>query len=91
MTDFLCYSQSKEECEYLISLAKPHMKKSTVVDSSTGGSKDSRSEHFLNSNFRDVTQPLILILQAVYTGCGQVQECFLEEGRTKLFVQSRKG
>ncbi|KAF0930716.1 hypothetical protein E2562_034911 [Oryza meyeriana var. granulata] len=33
---------SKEECEYLISLAKPHMKKSTVVDSSTGGSKDSR-------------------------------------------------
>jgi hypothetical protein len=35
-------SQSKEECEYLISLAKPHMKKSTVVDASTGGSKDSR-------------------------------------------------
>uniref|UniRef100_A0A0D3HF84 procollagen-proline 4-dioxygenase n=1 Tax=Oryza barthii TaxID=65489 RepID=A0A0D3HF84_9ORYZ len=33
---------SKEECEYLISLAKPHMKKSTVVDASTGGSKDSR-------------------------------------------------
>ncbi|KAL6641256.1 hypothetical protein ACP70R_019437 [Stipagrostis hirtigluma subsp. patula] len=33
---------SKEECEYLISLAKPHMKKSTVVDSATGGSKDSR-------------------------------------------------
>ncbi|KAH9604564.1 hypothetical protein KSS87_017361 [Heliosperma pusillum] len=33
---------SKEECEYLISLAKPHMKKSTVVDSKTGKSKDSR-------------------------------------------------
>ncbi|KAF6983645.1 hypothetical protein CFC21_001793 [Triticum aestivum] len=33
---------SKEECQYLISLAKPHMKKSTVVDSATGGSKDSR-------------------------------------------------
>ncbi|KAM0844400.1 hypothetical protein ACQ4PT_057076 [Festuca glaucescens] len=33
---------SKEECEHLISLAKPHMKKSTVVDSATGGSKDSR-------------------------------------------------
>ncbi|PAN46657.1 hypothetical protein PAHAL_9G202200 [Panicum hallii] len=33
---------SKEECDYLISLAKPHMKKSTVVDSATGGSKDSR-------------------------------------------------
>ncbi|XP_062163461.1 probable prolyl 4-hydroxylase 3 isoform X2 [Alnus glutinosa] len=33
---------SKEECEYLISLAKPHMKKSTVVDSITGQSKDSR-------------------------------------------------
>uniref|UniRef100_J3N3S1 procollagen-proline 4-dioxygenase n=1 Tax=Oryza brachyantha TaxID=4533 RepID=J3N3S1_ORYBR len=33
---------SKEECEYLISLARPLMKKSTVVDTSTGGSKDSR-------------------------------------------------
>ncbi|CAN1315190.1 Probable prolyl 4-hydroxylase 3 [Linum perenne] len=33
---------SKEECEYLISLAKPHMTKSTVVDSETGKSKDSR-------------------------------------------------
>ncbi|KAF7829529.1 putative prolyl 4-hydroxylase 3 [Senna tora] len=33
---------SKEECEYLISLAKPFMTKSTVVDSKTGQSKDSR-------------------------------------------------
>ncbi|KAL6345251.1 hypothetical protein AAG906_015734 [Vitis piasezkii] len=33
---------SKDECEYLIKLAKPHMQKSTVVDSSTGKSKDSR-------------------------------------------------
>ncbi|KAG5246535.1 oxidoreductase family protein [Salix suchowensis] len=33
---------SKEECEYLINLAKPHMLKSTVVDSKTGQSKDSR-------------------------------------------------
>eukprot|EP00262_Sarcandra_glabra_P008925 TRINITY_DN22876_c0_g1_i1.p1 TRINITY_DN22876_c0_g1~~TRINITY_DN22876_c0_g1_i1.p1 ORF type:complete len:289 (+),score=43.68 TRINITY_DN22876_c0_g1_i1:156-1022(+) len=33
---------SKDECEYLISLAKPHMEKSTVVDSATGQSKDSR-------------------------------------------------
>ncbi|KAK3008520.1 hypothetical protein RJ639_013228 [Escallonia herrerae] len=33
---------SKEECEYLINLAKPHMVKSTVVDSKTGQSKDSR-------------------------------------------------
>ncbi|GLU04625.1 hypothetical protein SLE2022_217630 [Rubroshorea leprosula] len=33
---------SKEECEYLISLARPHMVKSTVVDSETGRSKDSR-------------------------------------------------
>ncbi|KAF7139181.1 hypothetical protein RHSIM_Rhsim07G0248700 [Rhododendron simsii] len=33
---------SKEECEYLIKLAKPHMAKSTVVDSKTGQSKDSR-------------------------------------------------
>uniref|UniRef100_A0A5B7AKR6 procollagen-proline 4-dioxygenase n=2 Tax=Davidia involucrata TaxID=16924 RepID=A0A5B7AKR6_DAVIN len=33
---------SKEECMHLISLAKPHMVKSTVVDSKTGQSKDSR-------------------------------------------------
>ncbi|KAD7477101.1 hypothetical protein E3N88_00237 [Mikania micrantha] len=33
---------SKEECDYLINLAKPHMAKSTVVDSKTGQSKDSR-------------------------------------------------
>lgn len=35
-------AQSKEECEYLINLATPHMRKSTVVDSDTGKSKDSR-------------------------------------------------
>ncbi|XP_042474800.1 probable prolyl 4-hydroxylase 3 [Zingiber officinale] len=33
---------SQKECEYLIELAKPHMQKSTVVDSATGRSKDSR-------------------------------------------------
>ncbi|PKI45624.1 hypothetical protein CRG98_033940 [Punica granatum] len=32
---------SKEECEYLISLAKPHLAKSTVVDDKSGGSVDS--------------------------------------------------
>ncbi|XP_073012399.1 probable prolyl 4-hydroxylase 3 [Typha latifolia] len=32
---------SKEECEYLIASATPRMMKSTVVDSSTGKSKDS--------------------------------------------------
>ncbi|KAF3679316.1 putative prolyl 4-hydroxylase 7 [Capsicum annuum] len=38
----LFFGQSKEECEYLINLGKPHMKKSTVVDSATGKSTDSR-------------------------------------------------
>ncbi|KAJ7953174.1 Prolyl 4-hydroxylase alpha-like protein [Quillaja saponaria] len=33
---------TKEECEYLVTMAKPHMQKSTVVDSETGKSKDSR-------------------------------------------------
>ncbi|KAG9136956.1 hypothetical protein Leryth_013805 [Lithospermum erythrorhizon] len=33
---------AKEECEYLINLAKPNMQKSTVVDTATGKSKDSR-------------------------------------------------
>lgn len=40
------FLQSKEECEYLINLAKPHMQKSTVVDSATGQSKDSRHVFF---------------------------------------------
>ncbi|KAJ0241924.1 Prolyl 4-hydroxylase 5 [Hirschfeldia incana] len=33
---------TNEECEHLISLAKPNMVKSAVVDEKTGGSKDSR-------------------------------------------------
>ncbi|XP_031262683.1 probable prolyl 4-hydroxylase 10 [Pistacia vera] len=33
---------TEEECKYLINLAKPHMQKSTVVDSATGKSTDSR-------------------------------------------------
>ncbi|MED6111810.1 hypothetical protein PIB30_055731 [Stylosanthes scabra] len=33
---------TKAECEYLISIAKPNMHKSSVVDSTTGKSKDSR-------------------------------------------------
>ncbi|CAL0326982.1 unnamed protein product [Lupinus luteus] len=33
---------SKEECEHLINLAKPHMVKSSVVDSKTGKSMESR-------------------------------------------------
>ncbi|KAL7155547.1 hypothetical protein ABFS83_03G082200 [Erythranthe nasuta] len=33
---------SKEECEHLINLAKPHMVKSSVVDTETGKSIDSR-------------------------------------------------
>ncbi|XP_010539831.1 PREDICTED: probable prolyl 4-hydroxylase 3 isoform X2 [Tarenaya hassleriana] len=39
---FINVDQSKEECEYLIDLAKPRMVKSSVVDSKTGKSKDSR-------------------------------------------------
>lgn len=42
---FPILEQSKEECEYLIELAKPHMQKSSVVDSETGKSKDSRFAH----------------------------------------------
>uniref|UniRef100_A0A7N0UIB2 procollagen-proline 4-dioxygenase n=1 Tax=Kalanchoe fedtschenkoi TaxID=63787 RepID=A0A7N0UIB2_KALFE len=42
---------SKEECEYLIELAKPHMEKSTVVDSATGKSKDSRSVIWCDASY----------------------------------------
>ncbi|CAN8257757.1 unnamed protein product [Cochlearia groenlandica] len=40
---------TNEECEHLISLAKPSMVKSTVVDEKTGGSKDSRFVSYLLS------------------------------------------
>ncbi|KAB5547930.1 hypothetical protein DKX38_011336 [Salix brachista] len=36
------FGQTQVECDYLINLAKPHMQKSMVVDSSSGKSKDSR-------------------------------------------------
>lgn len=51
---------SKDECEYLINLGKPHMKKSTVVDSATGKSTDSRvrtsSGTFLNRGRDKIVQ-----------------------------------
>ncbi|GLU19718.1 hypothetical protein SLE2022_359520 [Rubroshorea leprosula] len=37
---------SKQECEHLINLAKPHMQKSVVVDSKTGMGKESRCKIF---------------------------------------------
>ncbi|KAH6799888.1 2-oxoglutarate and oxygenase superfamily protein [Perilla frutescens var. hirtella] len=43
---------SKEECEYLINLATPYMVKSTVVDSKTGKSKDSRVRTSYGTFFR---------------------------------------
>lgn len=43
---------AKDECEYLINTARPHMERSFVVDSETGKSMESRvrtsSGHFLN-------------------------------------------
>ncbi|KAA3466476.1 callose synthase 9 [Gossypium australe] len=49
LTNLVVIMMSKEECEYLIKIAKPFMKKSSVVDSKIGKSKDSRvrtsSEH----------------------------------------------
>ena len=44
------FEQSKEEREYLITLAKPHMVKSTVVDAETGRSTESRYA-FFNTRF----------------------------------------
>ncbi|KAL5200781.1 hypothetical protein ABZP36_021984 [Zizania latifolia] len=44
-------AELKEECEYLVSLAKPHIKRSTVVDSSTRGSKDSSISQLVFQRF----------------------------------------
>ena len=43
LADMNDFGQSKEECLYLIGLAKPYMEKSTVVDIKTGKNIDSRS------------------------------------------------
>ncbi|CAL4906277.1 unnamed protein product [Urochloa decumbens] len=43
---------SKEECEHLISHAKPHLTKSRVVDTVTGGSKESSSRTSSGMFFR---------------------------------------
>ncbi|XP_066341473.1 uncharacterized protein [Miscanthus floridulus] len=37
------------------------------------------------------TKSISFCLMALYEGCSQVQECFLEMDRIKVFVQSRKG
>lgn len=61
------------------------MRKSTVVDSSTGGSKDSRFEHLPKFQFRDVTSSVMLILLhghicRVRTSSGM----FLRRGQDKI-------
>ncbi|VVB10115.1 unnamed protein product [Arabis nemorensis] len=53
---------TNEECEHLISLAKPSMVKSMVVDEKTGGSKDSRvrtsSGTFLRRGHDEIVQEI---------------------------------
>ncbi|KAG0521065.1 hypothetical protein BDA96_08G129000 [Sorghum bicolor] len=50
---------SKEECDHLISLAKPHMTRSTVVDPRTGERKESRGHdtivHTIEKRIADYT------------------------------------
>jgi hypothetical protein len=53
---------------YLIALAAPHMKKWIVVDSSTGGSKDSRSVHCRNYKLRDVNLQSSFCLTVLHAG-----------------------
>ena len=57
---FLYLWQSQEECEHLIEIAKPHMEKSTFVDSVTGKRKDSR--YAVSSIFSIIFHSIILLL-----------------------------
>ena len=43
------FKQTKKECEHLINTAKPSMQKSSVVDSETGKSKDSRLDFLFST------------------------------------------
>jgi len=103
---YLVLSQSKEECNHLISLAKPRLKKSRVVDAETGGTKESRlhciqwtlpkqRQFLLISGMWCFTSPVThadyLAWRWLHAACGQVQGCFWKEGRTRLFVGSREG
>ncbi|KAF9596416.1 hypothetical protein IFM89_010680 [Coptis chinensis] len=50
--------QSKEECEYLINLAKPHMEKSTVVDSNWSSMVRTSSGTFLKRGWDKIIRNL---------------------------------
>lgn len=81
--------QSKEECQFLINLAKPHMAKSTVVDSATGKSTDSRfifaatasclCDHIVFACLRGVVPDFQNLCLRVRTSTGM----FLKRGRDK--------
>lgn len=87
---FFCF-QSKEECEYLIELAKPHMQKSSVVDSTTGKSKDSRYAYFgvfflrcFVCSWRISTFTTVVgVLHLDYLGSEQAQACFFQGDKIK--------
>ncbi|KAF3789110.1 putative prolyl 4-hydroxylase 3 [Nymphaea thermarum] len=78
----------KDECEYLISLAKSHMQNSTLVDSTTGKSKDSRFQasqcifpRFLeNENAWHLTEHLASCSLQVRTSSGM----FLKRKQDKI-------
>ncbi|XP_039049554.1 probable prolyl 4-hydroxylase 3 [Hibiscus syriacus] len=86
---------SKEECDYLINLAKPHMAKSTVVDSKTGKSKDSRVRTSSDSSVGRTKSGVFTFipvehgegLQVLYYEAGQKYDAhfdyFLDEFNTK--------
>ncbi|KAL2940323.1 putative prolyl 4-hydroxylase 10 [Bienertia sinuspersici] len=75
---------SKDECEYLITLASPHMEKSQVVDEQTGKSKDSRHiilhSLFILFHLRFIFRYLFSFSSRVRTSSGT----FLPRGRDKI-------
>ena len=93
LTEFcgLVRSQTKEECEHLISLAKPCLKKSRVVDEETGGTKEfklltwtllKQRRFFFPSKFRDMMMFYITCDPCwLRAAAGQVQGCSWKEGR----------
>lgn len=90
--------QSKEECQFLINLAKPHMAKSTVVDSATGKSTDSRfifaatasclCDHIVFACLRGVVPDFqnLCVLE-----CGPALACFSKGAEIKPLGKSNSG
>ncbi|XP_048141932.1 probable prolyl 4-hydroxylase 10 isoform X2 [Rhodamnia argentea] len=81
---------SEDECIYLIELAKPHMHKSTVVDSSTGEIKDNRFTYHLSSLFMKYLVDSVFLYNLIVCRVRTSSVMYLTRGRDKIIGDIEK-